>query len=136
MNTDHTYLAKSCTFIDTSLCTFQCLGTEIDTTTLWILCLKNTMSFGRTKIILEFRILFKMEIESRVVMATDVQIRPSVTSDKALVRQIRVNAMLTFDRIKLELLCPWWLPRCCHVEWLDISTSRKACLETMFFVMF
>ena len=34
----------------------------------------------------------------------------SCLSDKALLHQIRVNAMLTFDRIKLELLCPWGLP--------------------------
>jgi hypothetical protein len=32
-------------------------------------------------------------------------------SDKALVRQIRINAMLTSDRVKPELLCPRWLPR-------------------------
>jgi hypothetical protein len=58
-------------------------------------------------------------------MATEGQTRPfvcpSVTSDKALVRQIRVNAMLTSNRVKLELLCPRWLPHHCHVEWLDVS---------------
>jgi hypothetical protein len=62
---------------------------------------------------------------NRVVTTTDGQtrpsVRPSVTSDKVLVRQIRVNAMLTSDKVKLELLCPRWLPRCCHVGWLDVS---------------
>jgi hypothetical protein len=38
--------------------------------------------------------------DCRVVMATDRQTRPSITFDKALVRQIRVNAMLTSDRVK------------------------------------
>jgi hypothetical protein len=46
---------------------------------------------------------------------TDTSILPSVTSDKARVRQIRINGMLTFDRIKPELLCPWWLPHRCHI---------------------
>jgi hypothetical protein len=46
---------------------------------------------------------------------------PSVTSDKALIRQIRINAMLTSNRVKLELLCPRWLPHRCHVGWLDVS---------------
>jgi hypothetical protein len=46
----------------------------------------------------------------RVVTTMDGPTRPSVTSDKALVRQIRVNAMLTSDRVKPELLCPQWLP--------------------------
>jgi hypothetical protein len=57
----------------------------------------------------------------RVVTATDGQTHPFVTSDKTLVCQIRVNAMLTSDRIKPELLCPRWLPRRCHVGWLDVS---------------
>jgi hypothetical protein len=35
----------------------------------------------------------------------------SVTSDKVLIRQIRVNAMLISDKVKPELLCPRWLPR-------------------------
>jgi hypothetical protein len=52
---------------------------------------------------------------------TDTSVCPSVTSDKVLVRQIRVNAMLTYDKVKPELLCPQWLPRCCHVGWLDVS---------------
>jgi hypothetical protein len=52
---------------------------------------------------------------------TDTSVCPSVTSDKVLVRQIRVNAMLTYDKVKPELLCPRWLPRCCHVGWLDVS---------------
>jgi hypothetical protein len=52
---------------------------------------------------------------------TDTSVCPSVTSEKVLVRQIRVNAMLTYDKVKPELLCPQWLPRCCHVGWLDVS---------------
>jgi hypothetical protein len=52
---------------------------------------------------------------------TDMSVCPSVTSDKVLVRQIRVNAMLTYDKVKPELLCPQWQPRCCHVGWLDVS---------------
>jgi hypothetical protein len=47
----------------------------------------------------------------RVVMATNGQTRPSVPSDKVQVRQIRVNAILTSDKVKPELLCPRWLPR-------------------------
>jgi hypothetical protein len=42
---------------------------------------------------------------------TDTSVRPSVTFDKVLVGQIRVNAMLTSDKVKPELLCPRWLPR-------------------------
>jgi hypothetical protein len=40
--------------------------------------------------------------------------------DKAHVCLIRVNAMLTLDKIKPELLSPRW-PNCCHVGWLDAS---------------
>jgi hypothetical protein len=50
-----------------------------------------------------------------------MSVHPSVTSDKVLVRQIRINAMLTSDKVKLELLYPRWLPRRCHVGWLDVS---------------
>jgi hypothetical protein len=35
--------------------------------------------------------------------------------DKAHVRPIRVNAMLTLDRVKPELLSPQWLPHRCHI---------------------
>jgi hypothetical protein len=52
---------------------------------------------------------------------TDRHVRPSVTSDKALVRQIRVNTMLTSDRIKSKLFCPRWLPHRCHVGSLAIT---------------
>jgi hypothetical protein len=41
--------------------------------------------------------------------------RPSVTSDKVRVRSIRVNVLLTLDRVNLDLLCPRWLPHCCHI---------------------
>jgi hypothetical protein len=57
----------------------------------------------------------------RVVTATDGQTRPSVTSDKARVRHIRVNGMLTSKRVKPELLCPRWLPHRCHVGSLAIT---------------
>jgi hypothetical protein len=60
-------------------------------------------------------------VRARVVTATDGQTRPSVTSDKARVRHIRVNGMLTSDRVKLELLCPRWLPHHCHVGYLAIT---------------
>jgi hypothetical protein len=52
---------------------------------------------------------------------TDRHVCPSVTSDKALVHQIRVNAMLTSDRVKPELLCPRWLLHGCHVGLFDAS---------------
>jgi hypothetical protein len=29
--------------------------------------------------------------------------------------------MLTFDKVKPELLCPQWLPRRYHIGWLDVS---------------
>jgi hypothetical protein len=57
----------------------------------------------------------------KVVTATDGQTRPSVTSDKARVRHIRVNGMLTSDRVKPELLCTRWLPHRCHVGSLAIT---------------
>jgi hypothetical protein len=52
---------------------------------------------------------------------TDTSVRPSVTSDKARVRHIRVNGMLTSKRVKPELLCPRWLPHHCHVGSLAIT---------------
>jgi hypothetical protein len=53
-------------------------------------------------------------IQTRVVCAS---IRPSVTSDKVRVRTIRVNVLVTLDRVNLDLLCPRWLPHCYHVGW-------------------
>jgi hypothetical protein len=64
---------------------------------------------------------YNMDMTGRVVMATDGQTRPSVTSDKARVRHIRVNGMLTSKRVKPELLCPRWLPHRCHVGSLAIT---------------
>jgi hypothetical protein len=29
--------------------------------------------------------------------------------------------MLTSDKVKPELLCLWYLPRHCHIGWLDVS---------------
>jgi hypothetical protein len=52
---------------------------------------------------------------------TDTSVRPSVTSDKARVRHVRVNGMLTSKRVKPELLCPRWLPHRCHVGSLAIT---------------
>jgi hypothetical protein len=57
----------------------------------------------------------------RVVTVTNGQTRPSVTSNKARVRHIRINGMLTSNRVKPELLCPWWLPHRCHVGSLAIT---------------
>jgi hypothetical protein len=51
----------------------------------------------------------------RVVCASVRSSRPSVTSDKVHVRLIRVNVLLTLDRINLDLLCPRWLPHRCHI---------------------
>jgi hypothetical protein len=48
----------------------------------------------------------------------DRHIRPS---RPIRVYQIRVNAMLTSERVKSELLCPRWLPHGCHVGWLDVN---------------
>jgi hypothetical protein len=42
-------------------------------------------------------------------------IRLSVTFDKICVHPIRVNVLLTLDRVNLDLLCPWWLPHRCHI---------------------
>jgi hypothetical protein len=42
-------------------------------------------------------------------------VRPSVTSDKVHVRPIRVNILLTLNRVNLDLLCPRWLPHRCHI---------------------
>jgi hypothetical protein len=35
---------------------------------------------------------------------------------------------LNFDRIKLELFCPWWLPHGCHIttmldHWMQASIT-------------
>jgi hypothetical protein len=78
---------------------------------------KNTFIFdkqfnnGITSKLAWYKISVKSSLRSRVVTATDGQTRPSVTSDKVLVHQIRINAMLTSDKVKPELLCPRWLPR-------------------------
>ena len=50
-----------------------------------------------------------------------LSIHSSITFDKAFVYQIRVNTNLTLNRIKSELLCPWWLPHGYHVGSLDAS---------------
>jgi hypothetical protein len=52
---------------------------------------------------------------------TGTSVRLSVTSDKARVRHIRVNGMLTSDRVKPELLCLRWLPHRCHIGSLAIT---------------
>jgi hypothetical protein len=49
---------------------------------------------------------------NRVVCAS---VRPSVTSDKVHVRPIRVNVLLTLNKVNLDLLCPRWLPHRCHI---------------------
>jgi hypothetical protein len=40
---------------------------------------------------------------------------PSATFDKVRVHPIRVNVLLTLDRVNLDLLCPRWLPHRCHI---------------------
>jgi hypothetical protein len=42
-------------------------------------------------------------------------VRPSVTFDKVRVRLIRINVLLTLDRINLDLLCSRWLPHHCDI---------------------
>jgi hypothetical protein len=42
-------------------------------------------------------------------------------SNKVDICPIRVNAMLTFDRVKPKLFYPWWIPHGCHVGWLDAN---------------
>jgi hypothetical protein len=62
----------------------------------------------------------------RVVYASVRLSRPSVTSDKVHVRPIRVNVLLTLDRVNLDLLCPQWLPHRCHVEWSGLLRAHTA----------
>jgi hypothetical protein len=52
---------------------------------------------------------------SRVVCASISSVRLSVMSDKVHVHPIRVNVLLTLDRVNLDLLCLWWLPHPCHI---------------------
>jgi hypothetical protein len=52
--------------------------------------------------------------------------RPSVTSDKICVRPIRVNVLLTLDRVNLDLLYPRWLPHRCHVGWSGLLQAYMA----------
>jgi hypothetical protein len=58
-------------------------------------------------------------VEDRVVCASVCASvclsRPSVMSDKVCIRPIRVNVLLTLDRVNLDLLYPRWLPHCCHI---------------------
>jgi hypothetical protein len=67
--------------------------------------------YGRLRLVALLIVIRVRPPASRVVTATNGQTRPSVTSDKTRVRHIRVNGMLTSDRVKPELLCPRWLPR-------------------------
>jgi hypothetical protein len=62
----------------------------------------------------------------RVVCASVGPSRPSVTSDKVRVRPIRVNVLLTLDRVNLDLLCPRWLPHRCHVGWPGLLLAHMA----------
>jgi hypothetical protein len=41
------------------------------------------------------------------VQASVMSVTSDFPSNKAHVRPIRVNVMLTFNKVKLELLCPW-----------------------------
>jgi hypothetical protein len=53
-------------------------------------------------------------------------VRPSVTSDKVHVRPIRVNVLLTLDRVNPDLPCPRWLPHRCHVGWSGLLQAYTA----------
>jgi hypothetical protein len=53
-------------------------------------------------------------------------VRPSVTSDKVHVRPIRVNVLLTLDRVNPDLPCPRWLPHRCHVGWSRLLQAYTA----------
>jgi hypothetical protein len=50
---------------------------------------------------------------------------PSVTSDKVHVRPIRVNVLLTLNRVNLDLLCLRWLPHRCHIA--ATLNGRRCC---------
>jgi hypothetical protein len=51
-------------------------------------------------------------------------VRPSITSDKVHVHPIRINVLLTLDMVNLDLLCPRWLPHCCHVGWSGLLRAH------------
>jgi hypothetical protein len=53
-------------------------------------------------------------------------VRPSVTSDKVHVCPIRVNVLLTLNRVNLDLLCLRWLPHRCHVKWSGLLRAHTA----------
>jgi hypothetical protein len=62
---------------------------------------------------------------ARVVCASVCPSHPFVTSNKVRVRPIRVNILLTLDRVNLDLLCPWWLPHPYHIT--ATLDSRGCC---------
>jgi hypothetical protein len=55
------------------------------------------------------------------VRPSDMSITSKCPFDKAHVRLIGVNFILTFDKVKTKLLCPRWLPHGCNFGWLDAS---------------
>jgi hypothetical protein len=77
-------------------------------------------------LLLEISEAFEIPILSRVVgrvyafVLQTCLLRPNICFISVM-RPIWVNTMLTFDRIKLELLGSWWLPHGCHNRWLDAS---------------
>jgi hypothetical protein len=93
----------------------QLLGVEVATTR--IPYLEGEEIFGSTKPKLDLSPSLSRRRTDRHIRPS---VRPSVTSDKARVHEIRVNGMLTSDRVKLGLLCPQQLPHCCHVGSLAI----------------
>jgi hypothetical protein len=55
------------------------------------------------------------------VRPSKMSVASECMSNKAHVSPIKVNGMLTLDRVKIELLSPRWLPHRYHVEWLHGS---------------
>jgi NAD(P)-dependent dehydrogenase (short-subunit alcohol dehydrogenase family) len=72
-------------------------------------------------------IFIQCDVSKTGVACASVRLsRPSVTSDKVRVRPIRVNVLLTLDRVNLDLPCPQWLPHRCHVGWSGLLQAYMA----------
>jgi hypothetical protein len=64
--------------------------------------------------------------QSSICLQGCLCVRPSVTFDMVHVRLIRVNVLLTLDRVNLDLFCPQWLPHRCHVGWSGLLGAHTA----------
>jgi hypothetical protein len=73
-----------------------------------------------------FRYIRRFWVMDRVVCTSVRSSRLSITSDKVRVRPIRINVLLTLDRVNLDLPCPRWLPHRCHVGWLGLLQAYTA----------